>query len=483
MNKELTFRPIPKTGPAYLHIADLLRNSIREGILEPGEAIPSLRVIAEKIGTHRHTVMSALHELVSEGWLESHERKGYRVTTELPSSFFLTKRAPKPPIVKKTAALKIARTVSQEEVWSKAVPECKYNFRSGLGDLRLFPVDEFRTHLNDGLKRNPTRLLSYGDPIGHPALLVELEKYLRRVRGITGRKLVVTHGSQEGIFILAQILLNPGDGVAVERLGYPPAWDAFRCAGAQLVPVKIDAKGILPDSFEQAVKSKKIRLLYTTPLHQYPTTVTMPMERRVKIYEIARKYDCLILEDDYDHEFHYRSNPLPPMAAEDPDGRILYVSTLSKILFPSARIGFMAVPEALLSTVSNFKKMMSRQNETILQEAVARWMSEGGFERHLRKMRRTYHERRDVMVSVVEEVMRKDKSIDFQAPDGGMAVWVGGKKKSGPVSETLLKKGLFAPPESFYTMDKEEGTHFRLGFANQTPAEIKAGMEIFLKSL
>lgn len=466
-------------GPAYLHIAELLRSSIKNGQLRPGEKLPSLREIAERLKTHRHTVMAAFHELISEGWIESEQRKGYSVTRELPSTFFPTQKA-QHSVAPSSRNYRIVRETTLEHRNAHLSDSCKYNFQSGLADLRLFPLDEFRSHLNEGLKRQKKKLLNYSSPVGHPSLLIQIEQYLRRVRGIVGRSILVTHGSQEGIFLLAQALLKPGDGVGVETLGYPPAWDAIRSTGAKLFPVEIDNKGIIPENFEKLLKKNTIRLLYTTPLHQYPTTITMPMERRMKIYEIAKKYDCLILEDDYDHEFHYRSNPLPPLAAEDPEGIVLYVSTFSKILFPSSRIGFVAVPPVLLPHLSGLKRMLSRQNGTILQEAVARWMEEGGFERHLRRMRRTYHERRDVLIDCIEKEIRKGKPLTFYVPDGGMAVWLDVGVDTEKVSELAGKKSIYVNPAYPYDFKRRPGSHLRLGFANQNPQEIRGGMELLL---
>src|SRR5262249_47250795 len=152
----------------------------------------------------------------------------------------------------------------------------------------------------------------------------EVESYLRRVRAVTGREIIVTNGSQQGIFLAAQALIGPGEPVAVERMGYRPAWEAFRAAGGRLVPVDVDSEGADPDSLAKLLRKPRPRLLYLTPLHQYPTTVTLPIARRLRIYELCAQHGVPVLEDDYDHEFHYRSQPLAPMASRDPEGLVIY---------------------------------------------------------------------------------------------------------------------------------------------------------------
>lgn len=358
-----------------------------------------------------------------------------------------------------------------------------YSFKGGLADLSIFPIEEFRRCMNDSIKRAGNKLLNYADPEGLPSLLKEVDSYLRRMRGISDRSLIITNGSQEAIFITAQMLLKEDSHVGIDRFGYLPAWEALKIAGGKLVPLEMDEKGILPEAFEKAIQKFKLKLLYLTPLHQYPTTLTMPVSRRKQIYDLAVKYRVPILEDDYDHEFHYRSQPLPPMASEDPYEIIIYISTFSKILFPSSRIGYLAIPNSLKGPFTHFRKVVSRQNESILQDAVARWMREGGFERHLRKMRRVYEGRRNAIVECILKIQAEGYPVSVNIPDGGMAVWMDTGEDSEKVTERAAKLGVVVDPESKYKLDKSVGTHLRLGFANQTEAQIVAGMKILKRCL
>lgn len=477
--RELNLTLSSDNGPVYLKLSHAIRSQIQKGILKPGETLPSTRRMAEHFGLNRHTIMGAIEELVAEGWVTAVERKGYQVSQFLPSSFFVSTKKKTILTKKQSISLPLTKIPVDYPFWNNK--EYKYRFQSGLADLRMFPIEEFRTCLNDSVKRMGDKILNYAAPEGLPSLIQEVDAYLRRMRSIHDRSIVITNGSQEALFITAQLLLKEGSAVGVEQWGYVPAWEALKIAGGNLVPIPMDENGILPDAFEASIKKHGLKLLYLTPLHQYPTTLTMPITRRKEIYALAVKHNVVILEDDYDHEYHFRSEPLAPMASDDPAGIIIYISTFSKVLFPSARIGYLAVPESLHGPFLRFKRVLSRQNDSLLQDAVARWMRDGAFERHLRKMRRTYASRRDCIVETIQEMEKEGYAVSVNVPDGGMAVWMNTHQDSEKVAMKASKKGVYVVPETAYTLKKEKGTHLRLGFANQNEKEISAGMQI-LKS-
>lgn len=480
--RELTLALGREKKAGYLKIADSVRNAILDGQLKSGESLPSTRALGRTLKMHRHTVMSGLNELIAEGWLVSKERQTYQVNETLPSSFFEASVAGGENAVPKKHEWRMVRS-SGEKLPSLMPSSAKYPFKSGTADLRLFPHQEFKSLIGESLKASRVKNLDYAHPAGHPPLIDALKTYLRRARAVSNREIVVTHGSQEGIFLAAQLLIKPGDAVAVERLGYRPAWEALKAAGAKLIPVDVDSEGLDPDSLSKAMRRHRIRLIYTTPLHQYPTTVTLPVARRLRLYELAAQAGIPILEDDYDHEFHYRSQPLAPLASRDPAELVIYVSTFSKTLFPSARIGFMAVPKTLAPALAGYRRIVSRQNETLLQDATARWMNTGGFERHLRRMRRTYEERRTTIVECLEEGKSSGLPLSWQAPDGGMAVWVGIGMDADKAFERALELGVHVQPESYYQLRGGKSEHLRLGFANQTPKEIQLGMQLLFEAL
>jgi len=482
MTRELTLNLEGKNKTAYRQLADAVRTAIQNGQLRKGEKLPSTRSLSRTVKMHRHTVRAAMAELVAEGWLTARLRQAYKVNENLPSHFFEAMKQPWKPATKLEHAWRIVRS-SGTSGSTGAAGAAKYAFKSGVADLRLFPYQEFKSHINDTMKRSRPGAFAYGDPAGHPPLVEAIKTYLRRVRAISGREIVVTNGSQEGIFLAAQLLVKHGDMVAVERLGYQPAWEALRAAGGKLVPIDIDEEGMDPDSLAKILRRHNIRLIYTTPLHQYPTTVTLPISRRLRLYELAARAGVPILEDDYDHEFHYRSQPLAPLASRDTEGLVIYVSTFSKVLFPSARIGFLAVPKKLAPLLADYRRIISRQNTGLIQDVVARWMNAGGFERHLRKMRRAYEERLAVLNDCLEEGKADGMTLSWSIPDGGMAVWVDTNRDAERVAKLALGNSVFVHPETDFQMKPPHGHHLRLGFANQSPEEIRQGMALLFKTL
>ena len=466
--KQITLSFDRTAKPRYLAIAQALRQAIRQGVLVAGEMLPSARALAEQCACHRHTIMAAYNELVAEGWIVGKERSAYRVIDTLPDHFFVAQQQ-----VKSTEQpamdFAFARQIETADLISQ--DGFTHRFQSGLPDLRCFPKTEFKSCWSDAFKHPFEQLLGYSDCAGHALLRQEIATYLRRVRSVVDRDILITHGSQEAIFMVGQLLLTAGDQVAVEGLGYPPAWEALRASGAELVGIPVDQQGMEIDALATQLKKGKIKLIYTTPLHQYPTTVTLPIDRRLALYDLAAQYQVPILEDDYDHEFHYRSQPLAPLAAHDPCGLVIYASTFSKVLYPSARCGFMALPKKLFGPLVEMKRIISRQNDTLLQLAIALWMQQGGLDRHMRKMRRLYETRRDAMAEALRHY-----ALDWHLPDGGMAIWVNCHQDTQQVADSARQNHVYVMPETQFRLDGQPGTHLRLGFANQTPEEAALGL-------
>ncbi|MBP7149001.1 MAG: PLP-dependent aminotransferase family protein [Acidobacteria bacterium] len=460
--------------PRYRRIAAALRDALVRGLARPGERLPSTRELAETLGVHRNTVIAALDELESEGWIGGEQRKAYRVAAELPVAYF------RPGGAAARARPREARPHAWR--WARAprldpfAPpgRVRFNFQSGVPDFSLFPLRELRSHYGDALRRPRAAILDYGDPRGLPALVEALEDYLRRVRGLTGRRVIVTNGSQEGVFLAAQVLVGAGDVVAVEELTYPPACEAYRAAGARVLPLPMEDDGLDVDAFEKLARRHRIRLLFLTPLHQFPTTATLPVAKRLRLYEVASRHDIAIFEDDYDHEFHYRAAPLPPLASYDPDQRVIYASTLSKVLFPSARIGFLVVPAPLEERLVHFRRIATHHNDSVTQDAIARWFASGGLERHLRRMRRHYQARRDALVGALERT-RAQTGWTWRVPDGGMALWLDTRADAAALARAATRAGIFVAHEGSYRVGPGPARHLRLGFSALAPEELAAG--------
>jgi len=500
LSKTSTF-DIDSRQPKYLQLVDRIRYAIRKGQLLAGDSLPSVRVLSDELSLNRHTVMKAFNELIAEGWIESKQRVGYSVVSTLPieSSYLFSADGKLSKASSETVEPLQYRFVRR----ASHVPEYpdshyRYNFSGGRPDITRFPFAEFKSHMSDALSRPNVSQLGYGESAGTPELIAEVKQYLRKARAITDKDIVITNGSQEAMYVVAQLLLQIGDEVAVEALGYPPAMEAFRCAGASVVGIQQDKNGIIPDDLEAKILLGNIRLIYLTPLHQYPTTVTLTVSRRMAIYQLAATHGIPIIEDDYDHEYHYRCQPLAPMAAHDPQHLVIYISTFSKIMFPGARVGFMALSPSMTQAVKDYRVLINHKSNVLMQSALARWMKEGGFERHIRRTTRINLQRRDHAITVLNAVNR----FEFEIPDGGMALWLKIKeqdekkisKKNGlknqkvsayALAQQAQQRGIYIQHEGEYHLVKEhnQDCYIRIGFAGMSEADFADGIQLMAECL
>ncbi len=465
----------------YLKIAEAIRDAIKDGAVMPAEKLPSTRTLAEQLSVNRHTVMAAYNELIAQGWVETKQRQGYTVSLTLPIYSSLANKAKQIRQGNKHSW----RVIKQNQgSLTRPAHDYSFNFAGGNPDIDLFPFNEFRGFINEALNRPSIKELNYGENSGFKPFIKEVGTYLRRVRSIIDKEIIVVNGTQEALYILSQVLLKSGDKVAVENLGYRPAWAALKNAGAELVGIKQTEEGIDVGDFELLIKQEKIRLLYLTPLHQYPTTITLSVAKRVQLYRLAQQYNIPIIEDDYDHEFHYSSQPLPPMAANDPSGLVIYLSSFSKIMFPGIRLGIIAVDKSLAQHIVSYRTLINHKANVLLQDAVARWMKDGGFERHLRKSTRQYQKRRECMVDILNSFVDDGLNIQFTIPKGGMALWVNVNKNAQEIADSAKSKGIFLLAENAFhlTPKNNENKFIRLGFAGQSEEKIKQGL-LMLKPL
>ncbi|WP_146652545.1 PLP-dependent aminotransferase family protein [Labilithrix luteola] len=470
--------PLSGRSPKTRRLATSLRRAIATGRARPGELLPSTRELARDHEVHRQTVMAALQTLAAEGWIEAEPRRGYRVSAVSPDAYLRAKGevAERPPT---GFVWRAARHAGMD-----VLPEARVSLANAGPDARLFPVDELRACYALALRDRTRRSLEAVDVEGHPRLVRALATYLRRVRGIAGRAVTITLGAQDALHSLAELLVSPGDRVAVECPGYPPAWEAFRLAGAELVPVPVDQHGLSVDALERITRDKPLRALYTTPLHQFPTTVTLTRERREALLRITARARIMVIEDDYDHEYHYAAAPAAPLAAYPGAGHVVYVGTLAKALFPSARVGFVAAEESLVARLSRLRRASLRACDGLAQLALAHWIDDGALERHLRRTRKVYARRRDAMVEALREFVVARGLGSFATPTGGLAIWLGllGSDASA-VAREALRRGVLVIPEASLQLRAGEDSHLRLGFASLTEAEARASLRVMRDAL
>jgi GntR family transcriptional regulator/MocR family aminotransferase len=406
--------------PAYLQIANTLMEAIRLGRLPAGMALPGTRELAARIGVNRKTVQQSYDELVAQGWLTAEATRGTFVSALLPviepvpaaqspapgeTMFELRRNKPDLPYIAPAAGM--------------------LTFDDGAPDTRLMPAELVaRAHRRALLEAAHRNRLGYSDPRGLPTLREAVAAMLRADRGLncTAENICITRGSQMAIFLSARLLARQGDGVAIETLSYPPAREAFRSAGAAIHAVPVDEHGLDTDALEALCRRETIRAIYVTPHHHFPTTVVLPPERRIRLAALADQFNFAIVEDDYDHEFHFSHRPLLPLASAQGFGRLLYIGSLSKLLSPSLRIGYLVGTKSLIDRAAAEIMMIDRQGDPVTETAAAELMSTGALKSHARKVLRIYAARREFLAAQLKAAF--GEGLSFTLPQGGLALWV-----------------------------------------------------------
>lgn len=386
-----------------------LRARVLDGRLSSGTRLPASRDLAAILALSRNSVVRAYDQLYAEGYIESRVGDGtYVIQLEKLSTQLSTGLSLGLSTGLSTFSLENAEDLSSSERSSEALERLKSNhlpvprsgapraFRVGIPAFDLFPFDVW-AKLQAAFWRNPDPAqLGYGDPAGELQLRELIAAYLRRSRGLscTAEQIVITSGAQQAISLCAQLLLQPGEGVAVENPGYRAAGHTFAVAGGKVMGVPVDEEGM---DCERLVQLADCRLAYVTPAHQYPTGVTMSLARRLALLAWAERNDGWIIEDDYDGEYRYSGAPLAPLAALDRQGRVLYVGTFGKIAFPALRLGYLVLPARLVQAFSQGRALAMRHSEVGSQCVMAEFMAQGHFQRHIRRMRRAALSRRNVL--------------------------------------------------------------------------------------
>ena len=386
-----------------------LRGRVLDGRLGSGARLPASRDMAAILGLSRNSVVRAYDQLYAEGFIESRVGDGTYVSHLPKLSTKLSTRLSRGlstalstilPENTGDSSSKVIHTDALFRLENHHLPTPRSGppraFRVGVPAFDLFPFEVW-AKLQAGFWRNPDAdSLGYGDPAGEPMLRELIAAYLRRSRGLscTPEQIVITTGAQQAISLCAQLLLEPGAGVAVENPGYRAAACAFALTGATMHGVAVDNEGL--DCTALAALSD-CRLAYVTPSHQYPTGVVMSLARRLELLAWAERNERWIVEDDYDGEYRYSGAPLAPLAALDRNGRVLYVGTFSKVAFPALRLGYLVLPRQLVEPFSRCRALMVRHSEVGTQTVMAQFMAQGHFQRHIRRMRRAALSRRNAL--------------------------------------------------------------------------------------
>ena len=374
-----------------------LRDAIRSGTLTQGSRLPATRVLAQDLALSRVTVEAAYAQLEAEGYLVRRTGQGSFVAMQAGAALASTQHG------RMVSPLALPPLLSQRGQGMADMGGCMeplrlQAFAAGSPDLRAFPHALWRQLTSKRLRQAPEELMRYGDPQGREDLRETIAQYVGASRGVRctpGQVLVLT-SSQQALQLLATLLLDPGDRVWLEDPGYRGARTAFSAGGAQLVPLPVDGQGIVPDFTLTAP-----RLIYLTPTHQYPIGHTLSLPRRLALVDYAKRNGCWIVEDDYDSEFLYDNRPTPSLQGLDDGSRVIYIGTFSKTLYPSLRLAYAILPEALVQPMVTARSVYDGHVAQLAQAVTADFMAQGHFAAHLRLMRQLYRSRRDLLLELI----------------------------------------------------------------------------------
>jgi GntR family transcriptional regulator / MocR family aminotransferase len=465
--------------PLYDQLYGALRDAILDQRLRPGVKMPSTRDLCEQLSISRNTALEAFARLRVEGYVEARVGSGTFVTRDIPDSLLRARSVPAPalPASGRTAiSTRGTLIVGSEPVptraWSRLLP-----FYPGIPSFDLLPLGVWRRLVDRHLTpAAATRLFHYGRPEGLPQLREAIAAYLVASRGVTctADQVIVVAGSQQAVDLTARVLLDPGDAVWMEDPGWRGARSAFLAAGATLVPVPIDDDGLDVDVARQ--RHPRARLAHVTPSHQFPLGPTMGLVRRLQLLDWAASSGTWILEDDYDSEFRYAGTPLPALQGLDAAGSVIYTGTFSKVLYPALRLGYLVVPESLIDPFRAAHALTDRHNPSVDQAALADFLAEGHFSRHLRRIRAAYGERQELMLEQLRE--RLPDVLEVSPDPAGMhlVAWLPPGVDDVAMAEASAAAGISAPPLSYYSIEPPRRGALMLGYTGVTRPRIRVGV-------
>lgn len=464
---------IDRSSPASVHlqIVQAIIDEIQRGRLRAGAVLPGTRSLASRLGVNRKTVVLAYEELVAQGWLTTQEKRGAFVSPNLP--------APSPSDVETRRLLAVDRSSPVLDSVDVRAAADVIDFKDGAPDARLIPFDVLSRAFRHALIATArTNRLGYDNPCGGAPLREAVASMLAMERGLSvaADEVCLVRGSQMGIFLVARVLVRPGDCVVLERLSYPPAREAFRSCGARTLAVNLDENGMLVDELEELCRRNSVRMVYATPHHQYPTTVMMSAERRMKLLMLAERYGFAVIEDDYDHEFHFSRRPTLPLASVCHGDRVIYVGSLSKVLAPGLRIGYVVGSPEFIRRCGDEILLIDRQGNAVTELAVAELMESGELKRHIRRTLKIYGERRKLLAGLLSRSLSHVGS--FALPEGGLAFWL---RLADHINIRNLEQNALAHrvrvlPASAFSQSGDIEPAVRLGFGNLDPEEIERGV-------
>jgi GntR family transcriptional regulator / MocR family aminotransferase len=453
----------PGAAPMQRQLHHRLKEAILDGRLVPGSRLPGSRALAEALSISRNTVTAAYDLLAAEGYVQP-DRQGTRVATlSRPAPPRMMRNTPSAP----AAALRLARI-------QPTGPRADANaaLRPGVPALSHFPLTAWRRAIDRAIRRAGPAALGYGDPLGEPALRASIARHLGIARGVrcAPAQVVITEGAQEALALCVRLLTNPGDTAWIEDPGYRGAKAAMHAGDLRIAPMRVDADGL--SVTEGDWKSQPPRLIYTTPSHQYPAGAVLTVARRLELIAQARRHGAWIIEDDYDSEFRHAGESIGAMQGLVTQAPVLYVGSFSKTMFPSLRLGFLVLPEALVAEMQTPLEELLRGGHRYEQLALAEFVESGQFSRHLGRMRRLYRDRQQALREALTRHMHLPHAIEGGYSGLHLTVRLPPRYPDHMIAAAALRYGIAPAPLSGCALrPMPEDNGLVLGYGN-TSAEL-----------
>src|SRR5438309_2808011 len=480
------------TEPLHEQLYRQIRDELKSGTFtDCASRLPSSRVLAVDLGISRLTVNLAFSKLHAEGYLRSKAGSGTFVANPLPESFLTADKFAAERI--RRGGPKAYRLVERRAHISarvRAIPDQRAGTQFDLGALGAgagvslvpglpavdeFPIDIWERLRSRVLAQRGTHLLRHASSRGDADLRTAIATYLCDFRGARCHpdQVLIVGGMQQAMLISAMALLDPGEPVWVEDPGFHQARRVFTLADAKVVPKPLDYEGIV---IARSPKEKQPKMIHVTPSHQYPLGMTMSFERRTALLDFARAHNAFIFEDDFYAEFRFTGPPLPCLQGIDNFSRVIYAGTMSKILYPSLRLGYLVAPEQLIDSLVKIRSTMDQHSSAIDQATLARFINEGFFLSHIKRMRKIYAERREFFIKEFKQLL-SDRFI-LQIPEAGLnfVAWLRCDADFARVARVCAEIGIKPTALSFYCIEAKLKPAFVFGFAAWTPAQIRESL-------
>lgn len=487
----LTGLALDESAEVALHrqLYEKLRQRILDGRLEAGERLPSTRMLADELGLSRNTVKAAYEQLAAEGYIESRVGAGSRVTAELPEAG-LTLPAHPAPMKREPPPLSAVDTPllsrrGQQVLKAGRLPEPARTvpFAAGIPALDAFPRRQWNRLAAQVRSREGEQELVHGAAQGFGPLRREIAAYLNTARGVrcTADNVLVLSSSQQGLDLAARVLLDPGDEAWIEEPGYLGARGALVAAEARAVPVPVDEEGIDVEGGRSLAPGA--RLAYVTPSHQFPLGHVCSLKRRLELLAWASEAGAWILEDDYDSEYRYRGHPVPSLQGLDESGRVIYVGTFTKVLFPSLRLAYLVCPPQLVEAFVAARTLQDGHVPTHSQAITAEFLGQGLFSAHLRRMRALYAQRQETLRRLVDLYLGDAVSLRTSVAGMHLVAHLPEGADDRRLSAEAARRGVATPPLSRYYMGEAKEAGLLLGYTAFSEERQEAGIQTLAKIL